>query len=74
MLSFLASHPPCTVEMEACASAHYLGREIAALDHEARLDPPVYVKPFVKRQKKDAADAEATTEGAERPDDALRGG
>ena len=49
--SFLASQPPCTVAMEACASAHYWGREIMALGHEVRLVPPIYVKPFVKRQK-----------------------
>ena len=67
VLSFLASQPPCTVAMEACASAHYWGREIAALGHEVRLVPPIYVKPFVKRQKNDAADAEAITEAAERP-------
>ena len=54
------------VAMEACASAHYWGREIAALGHEVMLVPPVHVKPFVKRQKNDAADAEAITE-AERP-------
>ena len=53
--------------MEACASAHYWGREIAALGHAVRLVPPIYVKPFVKRQKNDAADAEAITEAAQRP-------
>ena len=53
--------------MEACASAHYWGREIAALGHEVRLVPPIYVKPFVKRHKNDAADAEAITEAAQRP-------
>ena len=53
--------------MEACASAHYWGREIAALGHEVRLVPPIYVKPFVKRNKNDAADAEAITEAAQRP-------
>ena len=67
LLSFLASQPPCTVAMEACSSAHYWGREIEALGHEVRLLPPIYVKPFVKRQKNDAADAEAITEAAERP-------
>ena len=67
LLSFLASQPPCTVAMEACASAHYWGREIASLGHEVRLVPPIYVKPFVKRNKNDAADAEAITEAAERP-------
>ncbi len=67
LLSFLASQPGCTVAMEACASAHYWGREIAALGHEVRLVPPIYVKPFVKRCKNDAADAEAITEAAQRP-------
>ncbi len=67
VLSFLASQPPCMVAMEACAGAHYWGREIAALGHEVRLVPPIYVKPFVKRNKNDAADAEAITEAAERP-------
>ena len=45
LLSFIASQPGCTVAMEACASAHYWGREIAALGHEVRLVPPIYVKP-----------------------------
>ena len=67
LLGFLASQPGCTVAMEACASAHYWGREIAALGHEVRLVPPIYVKPFVKRQKNDTADAEAIAEAAQRP-------
>ena len=67
LLSFLASQPGCTVAMEACASAHYWGREITSLGHEVRLVPPIYVKPFVKRHKNDAADAEAITEAAQRP-------
>ena len=67
LLGFLAAQPSCTVAMEACASAHYWGREIVALGHEVRLVPPIYVKPFVKRQKNDAADAEAITEAAQRP-------
>jgi transposase len=46
--------------MEACSSAHFWGREIGRLGHEVRLIPPAYVKPFVKRQKNDAADAEAS--------------
>ena len=48
VLDFLASQPRCIVAMEACASAHYWGREIGTLGHEVRLIPPVYVKPFVK--------------------------
>lgn len=65
--AFMEKHAPCRVAMEACASAHYWGREIEALGHEVRLIPPIYVKPFVKRQKNDAADAEAITEAALRP-------
>ena len=67
LLSFLASQPKCTVAMEACAGAHHWGREILPLGHEVRLVPPIYVKPFVKRHKNDAADAEAITEAAQRP-------
>jgi transposase len=53
--------------MEACGSAHHWGRAIRDIGHEVRLIPPVYVKPFVKRQKNDAADAEAIAEAASRP-------
>jgi transposase len=53
--------------MEACASAHYWGREIAKLGHTVKLIAPAYVKPFVKRQKNDRADAEAICEAAQRP-------
>jgi transposase len=67
LLAFFAGQPRCLVAMEACASAHYWAREIAALGHETRLIPPVYVKPFVKRQKNDMADAEAICEAAQRP-------
>ena len=67
VLAFLASQPRCVVAMEACASAHYWGRELGELGHEVRLIPPIYVKPFVKRQKNDTADAEAICEAAERP-------
>ena len=66
-LSFLAEQPPCVVGMEACATAHGWGREIEKLGHTVRLIPPIYVKPFVKRQKNDAADAEAIAEAASRP-------
>jgi transposase len=67
VLEFLARQPPCTVAMEACASAHHWGREISKLGHAVRLIAPAYVKPFVKRQKNDAADAEAICEAAQRP-------
>ena len=67
MLGFLALQPHCLVVMEACAGAHYWGREIGRLGHEVKLVPPVYVKPFVKRHKNDAADAEAICEAASRP-------
>ena len=67
LLAFLAAQPHCVVAMEACASAHYWGREIMKLGHEVRLIAPIYVKPFVKRQKNDAADAEAICEAALRP-------
>ena len=59
VLAFLATLPPCTVALEACGSAHFWGREIAKLGHTVKLIAPAYVKPFVKRQKNDMADAEA---------------
>jgi transposase len=65
--AFLARIPPCTIAMEACATAHFWGREAAWLGHEVRLIAPAYVKPFVKRQKNDMADAEAIAEAASRP-------
>ena len=67
VLSFFAAQPRCRVAMEACGSAHYWGREIGKLGHEVRLIAPAYVKPFVKRQKNDMADAEAICEAAQRP-------
>ena len=67
VLSFFAAQPPCTVAMEACSSSHYWAREISTLGHTVRLIPPAYVKPFVKRHKNDAADAEAICEAAQRP-------
>lgn len=66
-LPFLAAQPSCVVAMEACATAHGWGREIEKLGHTVRLIPPAYVKPFVKRQKNDVADAEAISEAASRP-------
>jgi len=62
VLKFLGKLEPCLIGMEACATSHYWAREIAALGHEMRLIPPAYVKPYVKRQKNDAADAEAICE------------
>src|SRR5918993_1453577 len=67
VLAFFSSQPPCTVAMEACSSSHHWTREIGRLGHAVRLIPPAYVKPFVKRQKNDAADAEAICEAAQRP-------
>ena len=64
---FMASLRPCVMAMEACGTAHYWGRELSRLGHDVRLIPPVYVKPFVKRHKNDAADAEAAAEAAQRP-------
>jgi len=67
VIAYLAKQPICTVAMEACAGSHFWGREIGKLGFEVRLIPPAYVKPFVKRQKNDAADAEAICEAALRP-------
>ncbi len=67
LLEFLAGQPVCQVVMEVCASAHHWGRMIRELGHEVRLIPPVYVKPYVKRQKNDANDAGAIVEAAQRP-------
>ncbi|HET6208489.1 MAG TPA: IS110 family transposase [Terracidiphilus sp.] len=67
LIGFFALQPRCTVAMEACAGAHHWGRELAKLGYEVRLIAPAYVKPFVKRQKNDAADAQAICEAAQRP-------
>jgi transposase len=67
VLKFFAGLSPCLVGLEACASAHYWAREIGALGHEVRLIPPQYVRPFVKTNKNDAADAEAICEALVRP-------
>jgi transposase len=66
VLRFFEKQPACLVGIEACGSAHHWAREIGALGHEVRLIPPAYVKPFVKRGKTDAADAEAISEAVTR--------
>jgi len=67
VLSFFSALPRCTVAMEACAGSHYWGREFERIGHQVKLIAPAYVRPFVKRQKNDAADAEAICEAAQRP-------
>jgi transposase len=67
VLRFFGELPPCLVGLEACATAHYWARELTALGHQVRLMPPQYVRPFVKRNKNDAADAEAICEAVTRP-------
>ena len=67
VLKFFASLPPCLIGIEACASAHHWSRELQSLGHQVRLMPPAYVKPYVKRQKNDMADAEAICEAVARP-------
>src|SRR6202048_199180 len=66
VLAFFQKLPPCLVGIEACASAHHWSRELQALGHTVRLMPPAYVKPYVKRQKNDMADAEAICEAVNR--------
>ncbi len=63
----MAEHPHCLVVMEACGGAHHWARELVRVGHEVKLIAPRYVKPFIKRQKNDAADAEAIVEAALRP-------
>ncbi len=67
VLTFFSKLPPCLVGMEACATAHHWAREIAKFGHEVRLMPARYVKAYVKRNKNDAADAEAICEAVTRP-------
>ena len=67
VLTFFSELPPCLIGMEACASAHHWARELQGLGHEVRLIPPQYVRPFVKTNKNDAADAEAICEAVTRP-------
>ena len=67
LLTFFAKLPSCLVGMEACGTSHYWARELIKLGHEVRLMPPAYVKPYVKRGKTDADDAEAVCEAVTRP-------
>jgi transposase len=67
VVSFFAALPPSIVGIEACGTAHFWAREIARCGHDVRLIPPAYVKPYVKRNKHDAADAEAVCEAVRRP-------
>jgi len=67
LLPFFEKLPPCLVGIEACATSHYWAREIARLGHEVKLMPAQYVKPYVKRQRNDMADAEAIAEAVTRP-------
>jgi len=67
LVSFFAKLPACLIGIEACATAHHWARELTKLGHQVRLMPPSYVKPYVKRQKNDAADAEAICEAVTRP-------
>ncbi len=66
-LAFMQRHPGCLVAMEACATAHYWARTLAPIGHEVRLIAPKFVKPYLKSQKNDMADAEAIAEAASRP-------
>src|SRR6266478_390505 len=66
VLPFFQRLPPCLIGIEACASSHHWSRELKALGHTVRLMPPAYVKPYVKRHKNDAADAEAICEAVTR--------
>src|SRR5207245_11286748 len=59
VLPFFQRLPPCIMGIEACSSSHHWSRELKALGHTVRLMPAAYVKPYVKRQKNDAADAAA---------------
>src|SRR5512143_2607284 len=67
VLSFFANLPPCRIGMEACSSAHYWARKLKTLGHTVKLMAPPFVKPYVKTNKHDAADAEAISEAVSRP-------
>ncbi|ESZ02420.1 hypothetical protein X736_30115 [Mesorhizobium sp. L2C089B000] len=67
VMAFFESLPRCLVGIEACSSSHYWARELIARGHDVRLLPAQYVKPYLKRQKNDAPDAEAICEAVTRP-------
>ena len=67
VVAFFQKLPPCLIGIEACASSHHWSRELQSLGHTVRLMPPAYVKPYVKRHKNDATDAEAICEAITRP-------
>jgi transposase len=67
VLGFFANLPPCLIGMEACASAHFWARKLSAFGHTVKLIAPQFVKPYVKSNKHDAADAEAICEAVARP-------
>jgi transposase len=67
VLPFFTKLPPCLIGMEACGTSHHWARELTELGHKVRLMPPAYVKPYVKRGKNDAVDAEAICEAVSRP-------
>ncbi len=74
VLPFFSKLRPCLVGMEACGTSHHWARELQQLGHEVRLMPPAYVKPYVKRGKTDANDAEAICEAVTRPTMRVCGG
>ena len=74
VLAFFSRIPRCVVGLEACATAHYWARELGALGHEVRLMPAQYVKAYIKRNKHDAADAEAICEAVGATDHAVCAG
>lgn len=67
VLPFFTKLPPCLIGIEACGTSHHWARELTKLGHEVRMMPPAYVKPYVKRGKNDAVDAEAICEAVTRP-------
>lgn len=67
VLSFFAQLPPCLIGLEACGGAHHWARQLQALGHTVKLMAPQFVKPYVKTNKNDAADAEAICEAVDRP-------